>query len=148
MKFITEETHMELIELMRTRPSIVVGELKELGEEIESKIFSIWAADRRCWWTCIKLVKSLNKKWRKNLVLAESKNHYWLEYKGNVICPHYFITGHVMYLEEYKAQKINEMPISQVLAGVRPLSEGYEEIRAVKANGEGEKYIKIPSIEL
>ena len=49
---------------------------------------------------------------------------------------------------EYKAQKINEMPISQVLAGVRPLSEGYEEIRAVKANGEGEKYIKIPSIEL
>jgi len=148
MKFFTEKTNFELIELMQVRPSIVVGELKELGEEIESKISNIWAADNRCWWTCIKLVKSLNKKWRKNLVLAESKNHYWLEYKGNPICPHYFIIGHFMSLKEYKSQKINEMPISQVLAGVQPLSEGYEERRARKMNGSGEKYIKIPSIEL
>ena len=148
MNFFKEQPRLELIELMQVRPSIIQGELKELAEEIEEKIKEVYAPANRCWWTCIKLVKALSKKWRNNLVLAESETHYWLEYKGNPIDPHYYIIGETLFLKEYKKTKVNEIPITEVLKAVRPLREGYEERPAFKLSNHKEHWVKIPSIEL
>lgn len=139
---------LELINAYDTIPFNLSEELIELAEEIQEALKTLWAPQNRCWWTCIKLVKKLNKKWRKNMVLASSETHYWLEYKNCVICPHYYIIREEMFVSEYRNSKVEEIEINKVLKAIRPLKESYEEKFASNMYSNKEKLVKIPRVEI
>ena len=58
----------------------------------------------RCWWICYKIWSRMSKDIKSKLVLAEGKNHYWLEDKdGNIYDPYSIVYDIDTSVYDYKA---------------------------------------------